>query len=134
MICFSFSNSAAAVSVCLYETGVINRNLSTWLIFELSSFVDFGKDGDPTNLLDRYWARIEVNKLKVFLFAYFLRLGMYKVSYLLDPLRVGVRVLDLALVLNTLLKSRIGGIIVTVHSLKLSIRWFLSLLVSKATV
>lgn len=103
-------------------------------MFELSSFVDFGKDGDPTNLLDRYWARIEVNKLKVFLFAYFLRLGMYKVSYLLDPLRVGVRVLDLALVLNTLLKSRIGGIIVTVHSLKLSIRWFLSLLVSKATV
>ena len=46
----------------------LSRNLST-----LSSFVDFGKDGDPTNLLDRYWARIEVNKLKVFLFAYFLR-------------------------------------------------------------
>ena len=59
---------------------------------------------------------------------------MDKVSYLLDPLRVGVSVLDLALVLNTLLKSRIGGIIVTFHSLKLSIRWFLSLLVSKATV
>ena len=70
---FLFQTSAATVSVCLYETGVINRNLPTWLMFELSSFVDFGKDGDPTNLLDRYWARIEVNKLKVFLFAYFLR-------------------------------------------------------------
>ena len=95
-------------------------------MFELSSFVDFGKDGDPTNLLDRYWARIEVNKLKVFLFAYFLRLGMDKVSYLLDPLRVGVSVLDLALVLNTLLKSRIGGIIVTVHSLNCQFVGFLA--------
>ena len=103
-------------------------------MFELSSFVDFGKDGDPTNLLDRYWARIEVNKLKIFLFAYFLRLGMDKVSYLLDSLRVGVSVLDLALVLNTLLKSRIGDIIVTIHSLNLSVHWFLSLLVSQATV
>ena len=23
---------------------------------------DFGKEGDPTNLLDRYWARIEVSE------------------------------------------------------------------------
>lgn len=70
-------------------------------MFELSSFVDFGKDGDPTNLLDRYWARIEVNKLTVFLFAYFLRLGIDKVSYLLDPLRVSVSVLDIGLSVST---------------------------------
>ena len=59
---------------------------------------------------------------------------MDKVSYLSNLLRVSVSVLDVALVLNTILKSRIGGITVTVHSLKRSICLFLSLLVSQATV